>query len=201
MASALLQGFVVGFAIAASPGPVFFLCVRRTLSRGWLSGAVSGLGVATADAFYGALAGFGVGAATSLLVSHSRWIQLFGGGLLVVLGVRALRSAPSLVEAVPKSSHAGDYLSVLALTLSNPPTILAFAAVFAGLGLIAGPAGAGLLVAGVFAGSAAWWLLLASLVSGLRRRVDRAVARAIGLVSGLAMVGFGLAAIGFNLLR
>ena len=201
MASALLQGLVIGFAIAASPGPVFFLCVRRTLSRGWRSGAISGLGVATADGFYGALAGFGVAAVTSLLIAESRWIRLAGGLLLFGLGVRTLVARPGLGEAVPRAGGVGDYLSVLVLTLSNPPTILSFAAVFAGLGLVVGPATAGTLTVGVFVGSAAWWLLLASLTTVLRRRVDERMARAIGLLSGAAMTGFGLLAVGSSLLR
>src|SRR5881628_2135988 len=60
MASALALGFLVGFPIAASPGPISVLVLRRTLARGWRSGLISGLGVATGDAIYAALAAFGV---------------------------------------------------------------------------------------------------------------------------------------------
>ena len=56
MARALALGFLVGFPIAVSPGPIFFLVLRRTLDRGWRSGFVSGLGVGTGDAIYAALA-------------------------------------------------------------------------------------------------------------------------------------------------
>src|ERR1700730_14984505 len=94
MASVLLKGFVLGFVIAASPGPIFFLCLRRTLARGWLTGLCSGLGVATADGFYAALAAFGIGAVTSFLVGERRWLALIGGAVLVFLGLRALLSTP-----------------------------------------------------------------------------------------------------------
>ena len=50
----VLRGFILGFAIAATPGPIFFLCLGRTLTRGWINGAVSGLGVATAAQLLGA---------------------------------------------------------------------------------------------------------------------------------------------------
>src|SRR2546422_11577021 len=79
MGSVLLRGFVLGFVIAASPGPIFFLCLRRTLARGWLTGVVSGIGVATGDGLYAALAAFGIGAITSWLAGDRFWLALIGG--------------------------------------------------------------------------------------------------------------------------
>src|ERR1700693_333673 len=99
MASLALRGFALGFLIAASPGPIFFLCLRRTLARGPLTGLVSGLGVATADGFYAALAAFGIGAVTSALVSERRWLALVGGAALVILGARALLTMPKSDES------------------------------------------------------------------------------------------------------
>src|SRR6266850_1860936 len=98
MASVLLRGFVLGFLIAASPGPIFFLCLRRTLARGWLTGVMSGLGVATADAFYAAVAAFGIGAVTSLLAGERRWLVLIGGAVLILIGLRSVFDRPAAVE-------------------------------------------------------------------------------------------------------
>src|SRR5213593_4116981 len=94
MASALALGFLVGFPIAASPGPIFVLVLRRTLARGWRSGLVSGLGVATGDAIYAALAAFGVAVVTNFLIGQGRWIGLLGGIALLVIGLRTLRQNP-----------------------------------------------------------------------------------------------------------
>src|SRR2546429_536123 len=94
MASALALGFLVGFPIAASPGPIFVLVLRRTLARGWRSGLISGLGVATGDAIYAALAAFGVAVVTNFLLSQRRWIGLLGGIALVVIGLRAISQTP-----------------------------------------------------------------------------------------------------------
>ena len=82
MASLLVRGFAFGFAIAAAPGPIFFVCLRRTLVKGWLSGLFSGFGVATADGVYAAIAAFGLGAITSALTGERRWLALAGGALL-----------------------------------------------------------------------------------------------------------------------
>ncbi len=157
MSSLLLRGFVLGFAIAASPGPIFFLCVRRTLVQGRLTGLFSGFGVATADGFYAVIATFGVAALTTALV----------------------------------------YVSTLGLTITNPATIISFAALAATLGLGTGgsllrPA---LVVLGVLLGSAAWWIILVVAASALRARLTPAVVRGVSIVSGLAIAGLGILAV------
>ena len=200
MASLLIRGFLLGFAVAASPGPIFFLCLRRTLLRGWLAGAVSGLGVATADGFYAAVAVFGIAAAASALAGGARWLALVGGGALVVLGLRAVFERgpnPSNQPAPTTRGLAWAYASTFGLTVTNPATILSFAALAAALGqgLRGGWAPPAAVVAGVAIGSASWWLLLAAAGAMLRTRVTPAVTRAIGVASGLAIAGLGAVAV------
>ncbi len=193
--SSLAAGLAIGLAIAASPGPMFFLTVRRTLERGWTTGLVSGLGVATADATYAALAAFGVAAVTALLVGQRRWFELAGGAALILIGARsALRAPRPGSETRPPGSAglAAAYASMFGLTLANPSTILSFAAVFAGLSLVArSPL---LLVLGVMLGSALWWLVLTAAVRLVRRRIEP-VARWIAIVSGLLVAALGAASI------
>ena len=201
MASLLIRGFALGFAIAASPGPIFFLCLRRSLLRGWLTGLVSGLGVATADAFYAAVAVFGVAAVvTTTLAPVARWLALAGGLALVFIGIRAVVSSPATREATTSTTRTGlawAYTSILGLTITNPATIISFAALAAALG--AGLSGSctrpALVVAGVGLGSTSWWLILAAITAALRARVTPTVARTIGIVSGLAIAALGAVAV------
>ena len=200
MASVLLRGFLLGFVIAASPGPIFFLCLRRTLARGWVFGLVSGLGVATADGFYAALAAFGIGAVTSVLVGQRFWLALIGGMVLVLLGLRTVMDRPKTLEPAPATGGSGfawAYLSTLGLTIANPSTIVSFAALVAsvGIGLGGGYLPPALLVLGVFAGSATWWLLLAAIGARVRARVTPRVVRGISAFSGVAIVALGVVAI------
>lgn len=199
MSSLLIRGFVLGFVVAASPGPIFFLCLRRTLARGWLTGLVSGLGVATADGLYAGLAAFGIGAVTTVLVGGRVWLTLIGGAALVLLGIRTVTSRPK-DEAAANLDGAGlalAYASTLGLTVTNPATIISFAALVASLGIGIGdgylpPA---LVVIGVFAGSATWWCVVAGLGAGLRARVTPRVLRGISAFSGVAIAALGIAAI------
>jgi threonine/homoserine/homoserine lactone efflux protein len=201
--SALLRGLLIGLVVAAPVGPMALLAIRRTLERGFLSGLASGLGIATADGVYAAVAAFGLTAVSGLLLSHARVVQLAGGALIVILGVRSLvaPAATRPAEAPSPAGLASAYGSCLALTLANPPTILSFVALFAGVGVVtAGRAAAAVLVVGVFIGSAAWWLLLTGAVTRARSRLDATWRVRLTRVAALAMVALG-AAVGFAALR
>lgn len=195
----LLKGGLIGISIAAPVGPIGVLCIRRTLAEGWLFGLVSGLGAATADAMYGCIAAFGLTFISSVLVSHQAMLRLIGGFFLCYLGVRTLLARPAVQAAAVKGSGLlRAYGSTFFLTLTNPMTIIAFAAVFAGLGL-AGTTGdygsAALLVMGVFTGSALWWLLLSGGVGALRSRFPASGLKWVNRISGLIILGFGLFAL------
>lgn len=182
--------------LAATVGPMWVLCFRRSIAQGALAGFVSGMGIAVADGLYGAVAAFGLTAVSGFLLDHQLWIGIFGGAFLVYLGVRTLLAKPASLHGAPGSDPglAAGFLSTLGLTLANPPTILAFAAIFAALGLASGAdyAAAGLVVLGVFLGSAAWWTILAAGAGRLRARLQARLARAINLVSGTTILGFAL---------
>jgi threonine/homoserine/homoserine lactone efflux protein len=201
----LLRGFAIGFAIAAALGPVGLLVIRRTVEHGWGRGLVSGLGVATADATYGAVAAFGLTAVTELLVGIDRPLGIVGGAILLVLAVRGLRgtlaaAGLTATAADGESRRAGGpigaWASMVGLTLTNPATILAFAALFASIGAGSrGVGGATSIVLGVFSGSAAWWVLLTGLVAGLRARLTARVVNGLNLASAIVIGAFGVAAI------
>ena len=199
MFSLLLRGFVLGFAIAASPGPIFFLCVRRTLLQGRLTGLFSGFGVATADAFYAAIATFGVAALTAAFVSGRRPLAVVGGAVLVGFGLRILFERRREAEAASPTGRglAWAYASTLGLTITNPATIISFAALAATLGFGTGGsfAGPALVVAGVLLGSAAWWCILVLAASLLRARLTPSLVRGISTFSGLAIAVLGILAV------
>jgi threonine/homoserine/homoserine lactone efflux protein len=193
------RGLAIGFAIAAPVGAIGLLCIRRTLADGRLVGFVSGLGAATADAMYGAVAALGLTAISGAITEHSAVVRLIGGVFLCYLGVRTAISAPSAESRSGATRGlATAFASTLGLTLTNPTTILSFAAIFAGLGLGAGAGDRGsaaLMVAGVFFGSALWWLILSGVVGFARRAVTPARLRWINRVSGALLLGFGALAI------
>lgn len=193
----LLRGLVIGFSIAAPVGPIGVLCIRRTLAQGRIFGLLSGLGAASADAIYGCVAALGLALVSNFLVSQQFWLRLVGGVFLCFLGVRAFVAKPSEdVASLTRSGLVGAYVSTFLLTLSNPVTILSFAAVFAGFGVAGGSSGsyvnAAILVLGVFVGSALWWLILTGFVGLFRSKFNPDRLRWVNRISGILIVVFGL---------
>src|SRR5262245_57477854 len=132
----IVKGGVIGLSIAAPVARSGVLCIRGSLAEGQTSGLATGLGAATADAVYGCIAGFGLTAISSFLVTQRVWLGLLGGVFLCYLGVRTFMSKPAERPADAASRGTWSaYLSTFFLTLTNPMTILSFVAVFAGLGL------------------------------------------------------------------
>lgn len=199
----LLKGLVIGLSIAAPVGPIGLLCIRRTLAEGPAMGLATGLGAATADALYGAVAGFGLAAVSQALLGWQDALRLVGGAVLLWLGWATMNARPAerAAEATGRGL-AGAYASTFVLTLANPATILSFLAVFGALGLAGGGGTSGgtmdealALVLGVFVGSGLWWLMLSAGVGTVRRRVTPAVMVWINRVSGAVLIGFGLLAL------
>jgi|WetSurMetagenome_2_1015567.scaffolds.fasta_scaffold410434_2 threonine/homoserine/homoserine lactone efflux protein len=206
MLTYLLKGIIIGVSVAAPVGPIGILCINRTLSGGFWTGFVSGLGAASADLIYGGITAAGFAAASALLLKVQVPVRLAGLLFIAYLGIMNLvRRKPAAEEAGQRDQGRrrglAAYASTLALTLTNPLTILFFAGVIAAGG---GPqAGSGtvpafMLVCGVFLGSAAWWLTLAGVTALLRTRLSPRVTSLINRLSGAALLGFAaLLAVGF----
>ena len=194
-----VRGLLIGLSIAAAVGPMSVLCIQRTLSRGQVYGLVSGLGIATADGLYGCIAGFGLTVIATFLVEQQGWIRLVGGLFLVYLGIKTVFSRPAERAAAARANNfLGAYVSTFLLTLTNPMTILSFAAIFAGIGV--GGAGksyltAALVVLGVFSGSALWWCILTGGISLLRGKFTPSWLLWINRVSGGMITLFGVLAL------
>nr|WP_233097858.1 LysE family translocator [Dictyobacter vulcani] len=203
--SFLLRGLLIGLSVAAVVGPMSVLCIQRTLHKGLRYGLISGLGVATADGLYGVIAGFGLTVIATFLLNQQTWVRIIGGIFLIYLGIKTLltRPAEKAATATGASSFLGAYLSTFLLTLTNPLTILSFAAIFAGLGVGSTKNSimtALLVVIGVFLGSTLWWCLLIGGVSLVREKFTPQWMLWINRISGLVIMIFGLLAL-FSLKR
>jgi len=197
--SFLIKGFIIGLSIAAPVGPIGVLCIRRTLTNGRLSGLVSGLGAATADGFYGMVAAFGLTIISRILVEQQFWIRLIGSLFLFYLGIKTFLSKP-VEEASPdkKKKLFSFYITTFFLTITNPMTILSFAAIFAGFGLGSGTSdfsSGAIMVLGVFSGSVFWWIILSSGVSILKSKFNTNSLKIVNRISGIIIVSFAVYAL------
>src|SRR5262245_27885855 len=198
MQNLFVKGLIVGFCLAAPVGPIAALCVQRTIAKSWLSGMVSGLGAAAADALYGAIAAFGATIISEFLITERSWLQRIGGVILILMGLRLLLMKAKPREAINGNGSRGlmgDFLSTLMLTLTNPMTFVAFAAVFTtmGIGVVRGrPILTAELVGGVFLGSAVWWVILCGGAHLLRRHFDFRKLVTINRATGVFVIAVGV---------
>jgi threonine/homoserine/homoserine lactone efflux protein len=149
---------------------------------------VSGLGAATADSVYAIVAAFGITLISNFIIEHEYSIRLVGGILLILLGLRTL--FVHRVEKAPKNGlngHASAYVTMFLLTFTNPMTLFAFAVVFAGIGAssaVADTLTAGFLVAGVFLGSALWFLIITTAVHLYKEKFKLWGLKVVNIIAG-----------------
>lgn len=191
---AFIKGCAIGLSIAAPVGPIAVLCIRRSLADGARIGFLTGLGAATADAIYGAVAAFGLTAISGFLTAHQVALRIIGGLFLAYLGIKTLLTKPADKPA-SAPAHTNAFASTLLLTLTNPMTILSFMVIFAAVGVggeSVNYSRATVMTLGVFIGSAVWWLFLSNMVAMFRTRVTLGWMQQVNRVSGAITLSFAI---------
>jgi threonine/homoserine/homoserine lactone efflux protein len=192
----LIEGMLIGLVVAVPVGPLGLLCINRALSMGAVCGFFSGLGVATADALAAGIAALGISLISGFLVDHQLALRLVGGTFLCYLGYKIYKTEP--VSQAPINNVHGllsAYATTFFLTISNPVTLLSFIAIYAGWhvpSLHGRYIAAATLTAGVFSGSALWWVGLFIGLTTFRDRFSLRFLFWVHRVSGALIAGFGV---------
>ncbi len=195
LGSLFLKGILIGFMIAAPVGPIGILCIRRTLSGRYGLGFITGLGAGVADTVYGAIAGFSLVSIANFITQYDFYLRLFGGILVGWIGFTIFKTP--LHQGEVKNGRGETlphaFTSSFFLTLSNPITLLVFAAAFTALSVspaedstLQGLA----LVGGVFVGANGWWLSLSTAVRLMHHKISDAQLLWINHLSGVMLLGF-----------
>jgi threonine/homoserine/homoserine lactone efflux protein len=192
----IIQGMIIGFALAVPIGPIGILCIKRTLTSGTRGGLVVGLSGATADILYALVAAFGIRLLMEFIDTQQLWMRLIGGLILLGAGFHLLRSRPD-AQTTPKweSTETLAFFSTLALALTNPLTLFAFSAAFSAIGiqsLIADTSQVVRLIGGVSLGSFCWFALLTGLSRLFRHPLAAKGVYMINRVAGVLLMLFGV---------
>jgi threonine/homoserine/homoserine lactone efflux protein len=195
LTSLFLKGSLIGFSIAMPVGPVGMLCIQHSLRRGMWAGLIAGAGAASADALFGGMAGFGVSLLSHVLIRYQIWFQIFGALFLWYLGIKIFKSKPLQVEAPEISfSCSRIYFSTFVLTLTNPLTLLCFAAIYASLGITPSDdeiLPGMILTLGVLLGAATWWMFLTFSITMIGKRFQLCSSPLLNRISGGVLTGCG----------
>jgi threonine/homoserine/homoserine lactone efflux protein len=178
--TALIAGLVAGLAIAMQVGAVSLLLIEASVVAGPRAGVAAGMGVATADFAYAAVAAAAGGVVGAALADHEPEIKLLAALVLAAIAVHGLVRAWREPEARTLTAGGSHYVRFLAITAVNPLTIASFAAVAAALSLDS--AGATIaFVVGVGAASAGWHLILTLAAGHAGRWVTPTIRRGLAI--------------------
>ena len=191
-----LEGLLLGLSVSIPLGPIGIVCLHRTLSRGRLSGLVSGLGAATADTFFAAVAGFSLSVFLNFFQQQKFYLTLGGGLVLIVLGAFLFFSNTIKQARQEQKSNKliSDFVSVFFLTISNPLTIIFFTAILSGLNILEDGSfdKTAIVITGIFFGSLSWWFTLTTLVNLFRRKFRLRRLWYLNKITAVLIILFGL---------
>ncbi len=210
----LFDGICVGVASSVTVGPVAVLCIQRTLSKGALSGGISGLGVACADTLL-AILSFSVYALLKTYIDeYNTIIQICGGVFVVIVGIFIFFKNPVPQIRKNRAGHSAlwqDFASMFGFTLANfvvvIPYILAFFTMFnvelagsaestvAEGSELSAVATNALIISGFLLGAVLWWLVLTSIINIFRRGFRPRHMLTINRVAGIVISALGLIAL------
>ena len=190
----IIAGIAIGLAMAAPLGPVNLIVIRAALNHNLRVAILSGLGAVIADAMMASIAAFGLRSIELFIVDYTRPIQIIGGLILVVLGIRTARMhfASTDLAATPVASRLG---LTFFLTVTNPGTALGFLAIFSAMSglLMLGTAAyrSTTVVIGVALGGVLWWVFVSVLIGRLKSKFGVATLDRINRWSGVLVAAFG----------
>jgi arginine exporter protein ArgO len=157
-----LAGVAAGYGIAVPVGAIGVLIAGLSARTSLRVGAAAGLGAATADGIYAAIAVLGGAAVAEVIAPIATPLRWFAAAVLLGLAAMtawgAFRKRDPTDEPARPATPLRAYAAILALTLLNPATVISFAALVLGRG---GAGGGAWFVIGAFLASASWQLLVA----------------------------------------
>lgn len=191
----LLWGILIGLLFGLPVGAVGTMTVQRTWSDGIKAGLFTGLGSSVADCFYAAVGVFGLTIISDFLLKYQNMIHLFGGMLILFMGVCMLIRKDEAVSQ--KGMAAGTlklFLSSFAVGITNPAAILTFLFAFSYFGISAGEGlfRGSMLLIGVLTGTYIWWGTLTAVTYIIKKKAKRFRALYMNRIFGSILLLFGI---------
>lgn len=200
-----VRGIAMGFALSIPVGPIFLLCIHRALANGWLTAFLSTLGAVVADCVLGTAAALGSSYVAPFIEHQQTYLRVGGGLFIVAVAVRSYYATLSMEPEGRKVGLLREFSSSFLITMLNPVNYFGVLGVFAAVGTFHSSELQSLeslaeLVLGVFAGAAAWWLVLSVATDTARRRFSQRGVIWLNHGSAALLAIFGLAIMGSALL-
>jgi threonine/homoserine/homoserine lactone efflux protein len=192
-------GVIAGVLLAMPIGPVNLLGLQRAVERGFFGGLAAGLGIVLSDGLLALLAALGVNAVSGAIREYRAVIQTLGGLALLGAGVRLYLTPGNLSTQVQARKarlrdYAWDIWTMFFLNISNPGSVLALLAMYAGVCSflhVESTLDAVTVAAAFMGGGFLYWFWVSDWIASARHRFDKVQIGQINRIAGLVLVGFG----------
>lgn len=195
-----IEGILIGILASIPLGPIGVLCVQRTLSRGRMSGFVSGMGAALSDLVYAAFAVFSLSLVVGFVEDKILYIQILGVIIMVFMGLRIYFSNPAVQlrkQNNQKTKLFQDFISTFLYTIANPLVVFFFVTLFAAFNVVESThtfLNQIIVIVGVYLGACSWWFILTSVVNLFRSKINLRRLYLINRIAGATIIILGIVA-------
>jgi threonine/homoserine/homoserine lactone efflux protein len=190
----MIAGLVIGLTMAAPIGPVNLVVIRTALNCGFRAALLAGFGAVIADVLMAGVAAYGIRSVEHFFLNYENLLQIAGGLLLVVIGIRTARTHFAATDLIP-IPHTTRLGLTFTLSVTNPALILGFFAIVSSmsgmLALGATPYRPAIVLFGIALGGALWWLVLSFFVDRLKTKLSASTLDNINRWSGILVAAFG----------
>ena len=194
MVKLFYTGIIIGFLVSCPIGPVGILSIQRTVSKGQLSGFISGMGAAFSDLIYAMGTCLFMGLLVNFIHAHERQLQIFGSIIMIVLGYYIFRKNPVnnlQRDQEVKQTLVQDFITAFLVTFSNVFIVILFIGLYAQYGFVLPGHSIQMTIIGllgIFTGAAVWWFLLTFVASFFRKKFNIRRLKILNKVTGTVIM-------------
>lgn len=193
----IVKGFIVGIGASIPLGPLGVMCVQKTLSKGRISGIVTGLGASITDTIFATFAIVSLALIQDFVKNNEISVLFFGGLAVIAIGLKIFLTNP--VKQIRRSKGGKklleDFISAIIMTITNPGAVFLILGLFAFVGLNVDSSSSGDVIfaalLGVFLGANAWWIVLSTSINIFRNKFRLKQLLMINRVAGIVIMVLG----------
>lgn len=198
-----MLSFVLGFITASPIGPMGLLCLRRTLSRGFVMGIISALGISCAYAFWSYVAIHGLTSFSHWIEQEQAILQIVIGLFFVLYGLHGIFNTPNTnYPSLWRKGRVSLFLSTFLVVFLNPSTFIMFSALFTLFGLTKSRFSlceSLEIASAVFCGSILFWVAMSHTIHSIKGKMNEPIYHAISRVSSYLITAFGIVILSYRL--
>ena len=188
------KSFFAGFAMCLPIGPISAIVIRKTVQYNRRNAFIPGIGSATADIFYGTIAGFGIAPLATFFSLYQKYFQLIAATILLIVAFKVLKTTATQLAAKNNTqikSPIKNFFLGFFLALFNPSTLFLMVTILTMLNATNQPHSiyTGIsIIFGLFCGELLWWFSLTQITKWTQQKIGDKAPITINKFTGIFLL-------------